>query len=130
MSETHDFLDVNLDDALELEAAPADTDMDLVVLRAIPKPEFSAIILWFEITNGDYKDFSEFLNFPKPDMSTKERGTTINKIKKFSEALGMTPDEVGDVDNWGGRSGSATLLQKDAGDYGIQNKIKAWNVRR
>ena len=120
------FIDVNLDDAIEPQVLPADTEHELRILEVkegVDKNGNPYIMPRFEVPGTvGAKDFTKFFGIPGGNDDPKKRNSKLWALKVFCKTFGI--DVNTDTETWVGATGWAILGVEETEQYGPQNYIK------
>jgi len=120
------FMDVNLDEAVELETLPDGTEAQLEIRAVDPNDEKNYCRLTCGVLNhGMVKTISHFLFFPKDDDTNEKKNNKLLGLRTFFNAIGVSVSEfVANPDCLVGMTYWAILREEDSDEYGKQNSVK------
>lgn len=121
------FLDLNLDDVVELAAVEPDREYKLRIIdvrEGTDKNGNGYFMPRFEVVDEvGAKDFTYFLGLPNDSMDPKRVNNAKRKIKNFLDAFSL-PYDSNPVNDWPGAEGWAILGLEETDQWGAQNFIK------
>lgn len=122
------MLDMNLGDAVEPTAVPADEEYKIRIMSVRVDNDKNGnpyMLPMFEIPDeASSKSFTKFLRIPHQAMDAKQMNSAKWQIKTFLECFGMDPSRPFDSDELVGREGWAILGVEETDDFGAQNYVK------
>jgi len=122
------MLDMNLGDAQEPKAVPADEEYKIRILTCRSDNDKNGdpyLLPMFEIPDQPTsKGFTKFLRVPHQDLDAKQLNSAKWTMKMFLEAFGMDPGRPFDPEELSGKEGWAILGVSDDEEYGEQNYVK------
>jgi len=127
-----DFLNVNLDDIPEQIALENATEAKIEVLSAVPNEERRYVLLTckvIQLASGEnfdnVKNFTTFLNYPRPEDEELKKNNKLRRLKTAHEALGIS-GAISDAEDYQGKTAWVILSQSEDDVYGTQNDVKRW----
>jgi hypothetical protein len=89
MTTDFDFMEVNLNDAIDLKSVPDGTEAKIQIMDAEPNGEKCYVRCRMKITNqGEgIKSFSHFLSYPKPEDEAETKNNKLLRIRTFLQAF-------------------------------------------
>lgn len=122
------FLDIDLKDAVEPKAVPADEEYEIRLVsleQSVNKKGNPYLLPRFDIPNVvGSKDFTKYLSLPHSEMSEKELNNCKWQLKNFFEAFGIDHTKTINYDEYIGNTAWAILGVSEDDEYGEQNYIK------
>jgi len=128
MSEEGTFLNMDLDEDLDLEVIPADTEVELLVKDANPhesqagNKSICLIIDTPEFPNAD--DIRVYLSIPSEDDDEKSSKKKRKRWKLFYQAFSIDYSQGVDLADIKGALGSGIVGEDEGEDGVIRNTIK------
>lgn len=124
------FLDVNVDDAVELQVVQNGWEGELLIAAVEPNAEKSYILIKLDIVGEELtKNIRHFLFFPKAEDDKEKINNKKLMLKSFFEAFDINGDDRKDPASWVGLSAQATTKLKNDEQYGDQNEVSRWMKR-
>jgi len=122
------LLDMNLGDAQEPKAVPADEEYKIRILTCRSDSDKNGnpyLLPMFEIPDQPTsKGFTKFLRVPHQEMDAKQMNSAKWSMTLFLQAFGMDPGRPFDPEELNGKEGWAILGVSDDEEYGEQNFVK------
>ena len=130
------MIEVNVNEAHELEVVEPNQEYKLRIVDVrvgTDKNDDDYFMPRFEVVDRPYaKDFSYYVKKPKKEtMNPRDFNNALLTVKHLCEAFGFDSSRPFDPeDSLPGLEGWAILGKKDSDEYGEQNVIKKFIVRR
>lgn len=122
------LLSMNLGDAVEPKAVPADEEYKIRILTVrsdTDKNDEPYLLPMFEIPDQPTsKGFTKFLRIPHQGLDAKKLNSAKWGMTMFLEAFGMDPGRDFDPEELVGKEGWAILGMEETEQYGEQNYVK------
>jgi len=122
------FLDIDVTDAIEPKAVPADEEYQIRLIsleQSVNKKGNPYLLPRFDIpTVAGSKDFTKYLGLPHSGMTEKELNNCKWALKGFFEAFGIDHTQRIDYDSHIGTTAWAILGASEDEEYGEQNYVK------
>jgi len=124
MSEEFGFMDVEVDDAVDLGTVENGWTGELQISSVIPNAEKGYATVMLDIPGEEFtKRVRHMLWYPKPEDDKERVNNSKNKIKKFFQAFDINGEERKDPSSWVGRTAKAILKLKGSEQYGDSNEV-------
>lgn len=124
------FLQVDVEDAVELQNVQNGWEGELEIVAVKPNAEKSYIRVLLSIVGVEYtKMVAHMLWYPKEEDDKDQKNNSLLRIKMFFEAFDINGDARRDPAGWIGLSALAALKLKGDEQYGDQNEVSRWMNR-
>jgi hypothetical protein len=126
--EQESFINVNVDDAVELKSLAAGTEVQLRIVDAESKTSSNTgndyLNVRLDIPTEPYsKDIFHIMMLPTQHDDAKKANNRKLAIKRFCEAFGLSTGQM-NLKEWPGHMAWAILGEEDDPEYGKRNRIK------
>ena len=128
------LLDIDVGDAQEPKVVPADEEYELRIIDAKTDINTSGnpyLLPRLEIVGEPLaKDFTKYIGLPHEEMDAKQLNRAKWALKNYLECFGLPTSGQLVVDDMVGSTGWGILGVEDNEQYGEQNYVKKFIVKR
>lgn len=130
MSGEESFINVNTDDAVELQSLAAGTEVQVRITSASiemsQKTGGQYIAVRLDIPSEPFsKDIFHVMMLPTQSDDPKKANNRKLALRKFCDAFGVSTQGA-NLGEWVGCTAWAILREEDDPEYGKRNSIKSW----
>ena len=130
MTEAFDFMQVSVDEAVELSAVANGWEGELQIINVKPNAEKSTIQVRMALVGEEFtKSINHPLFYPKEGDDKEQQNNSLLNIRRFFEAFDINGDDRRDPASWQGLSALAILKLTSTDNWGDQNKVSKWLAR-